>query len=97
MSSRKIAPVTAGFEALKPTSVHNAGRARDLQPPPGQGRCEWRHDSLNVANLPMAQKPMDAPSHGQRVREGGHDIPESTATEGTQSMSQREVNAMPVA
>jgi hypothetical protein len=33
MSSRKIAPVTAGFEALKLTSEHNAEywRARDLQ------------------------------------------------------------------
>lgn len=70
MSSRKIAPVTGGFEAIKPTSVHNTGywRARDLQPLPGKDRCEWGHDeySLNVANLPMAQKPMDAPSEDDR-------------------------------
>ena len=70
MRPRKIAPVTAGFEALKLTSVYNAEyrRTRDLQPLPGKDRCEWGHDeySLNVANLPMAQKPMDAPSEDDR-------------------------------
>ena len=42
MSSKQIAPVTAGFEALKLTNEHNAEywSARDLQPL--LGYSQWR-------------------------------------------------------
>ncbi|MFZ2393325.1 BRO family protein [Rhodoferax sp.] len=42
MSTKQLAPVTAGFESLKQTNEHNAEywRARDLQPL--LGYAQWR-------------------------------------------------------
>lgn len=53
MSTKQIAPVTAGFESLKQTNEHNAEywRARDLQPL--LGYAQWRRfeQAVELADL----------------------------------------------